>query len=617
MKTEKRYISEIRSVEGESSRHIVGYALLFNTRSVQLGDFTEVIAPTALNEDVLNRSDILCLLDHNIQKGVLARSRNGQGSLALTLDDKGLKYEFDAPATALGDELLEGVKRGDIANSSFSFTVARDNWEQLPDGTYLRTILEFAELFDVSPVYKPAYNETSVDCRGLEELKKEIESRMQNEENKEVEEKEEEQKPAEEPKQTEEQPAEEEKPIEGEEEKKSCQSGDESEKREDEPEDNEEGDEKEPEAEPKEDAPAEQPADETGEDDVKEDEPKEKEENRNNIAMKKQNFSLLKAIRSVVNGEQFDKNTAAVIAEGRSIMSAANQAVNGQIVIPVESRAEGDTTPTTPANGIMATVATAGMENVAEDKLDIVEPLRNRSALGVAGATFLTGLVGDLSIPVYSGSNCAWKGEVVTADNGAGEFTEVSLKPKRLTAFIDISKQFIYQDSNSAEEMLRRDLVNAIAEKLEMTILGSEAGTATKPEGLFNGVTADTAAVKFGDIVDWEADLENANIGEIKYIVNPSAKAILRKTAKDTGSGLFVMADGEIEGNEVISSASVVKKGVILGDFRELVIGQWGALDVVVDPYTKAADGQIRVVVNAYFDAALRRPSAVIKHILK
>lgn len=563
---EKRYINEIRSVEGDNnSRHIVGYALLFNVRSVQLGDFTEVIMPEALNDEILKRSDVLALLNHDISRGVLARSRNGEGSLTLTIDEKGLKYEFDAPNTALGDELVEGIKRGDIRNSSFSFLVKKDEWQQTPEGGYLRIIHEFDQLFDISPVYQPAYDETSVDCRGLDRFKEEIERRM-NEDNKDTEEKEEDVKPQSDEPKTKEPEAKEEKPAEGEE---------------------------------------------------KEEEPQDKEENRNNIAMKKQNFSLLKAIRSVVNGEQFDKNTAAVIAEGRSIMSAANQAVNGQIVIPVESRAEGDTTPTTPANGIMATVATAGMENVAEDKLDIVEPLRNRSALGVAGATFLTGLVGDLSIPVYSGSNCAWKGEVVTADNGAGEFTEVSLKPKRLTAFIDISKQFIYQDSNSAEEMLRRDLVNAIAEKLEMTILGSEAGTATKPEGLFNGVTADTAAVKFGDIVDWEADLENANIGEIKYIVNPSAKAILRKTAKDTGSGLFVMADGEIEGNEVISSASVVKKGVILGDFRELVIGQWGALDVVVDPYTKAADGQIRVVVNAYFDAALRRPSAVVKHILK
>ena len=106
MKREKRYISELQG-EG-NSRHITGYALLFNTRSVQLGDFVETIAPTALNQDIINRSDVLCLLDHNLQKGVLARSRNGQGSLTLTLDEKGLKYEFDAPQTALGDELLEG-----------------------------------------------------------------------------------------------------------------------------------------------------------------------------------------------------------------------------------------------------------------------------------------------------------------------------------------------------------------------------------------------------------------------------------------------------------------------------------------------------------------------------
>ena len=592
---EKRYISEIRSVDGgENSRHIEGYALLFNVRSVQLGDFSEVIMPSALTDEILKRSDILALLNHDITRGVLARSKYGQGSLTLTIDEKGLKYEFDAPNTALGDELIEGIRRGDIANSSFSFLVKRDEWQQTPEGGYLRIIHEFDQLFDISPVYQPAYDETTVDCRGLENLKNEIESRMKDEETKPAEDevKDEENKPTETEPQTDEEPkADETEPKE-----------DEENRADEEPEGKEEN---EPaQTDPKEDEP-------------KEDEPKQDEKRNTNIAMSKNKFSLIKAIRSVVNGEQFDAYTAKVIAEGRSIMTAANQAVNGQIVLPIENRAEGDVAPAV-ANGIMATVEGHGMENVAEDKLNIVEPLRNRSALGIAGATFLTGLVGDLSIPVYSGSNCAWKGETVTADNGEGEFSEVNLKPKRLTAFIDISKQFIYQDSNSAEEMLRRDLVNAISEKLEMTIFGSEAGTATKPAGLFNGVTADSAAVKFGDIVDWEAELEDNNInGEIKYIVNPAAKAILRKTAKDTGSGLFVMADGEIEGNEVISTASVVKKGVILGDFTHLVVGQWGALDVTIDPYTKAADGMIRVVVNAYFDAALRRPNAVVKHILK
>lgn len=595
MKQEKRYIGEIRSVgEGENSRHIVGYALLFNSRSVQLGDFTEVIMPEALNAEILKRSDIFCLVDHNIGRGALARSKYGEGSLTLTIDEKGLKYEFDAPHTALGDELLEGIRRGDISNSSFSFTVKRDEWQQTPEGGYLRIIHEFDRLFDVSPVYQPAYDETSVEIglRGLEQFKNEIESRMKDAETKPAEDevKDEETKPAEtEPQSDEKEPAEDE-----------TKSDEKDENRADEEKENE---------------PADQSADEDEE--VKEDEPKQDEKRNTNIAMSKNKFSLLKAIRSVVNGEQFDAHTAAVIAEGRSIMSAAGKTATGQIVLPIERRAEGDVTPT--ANGIiMAGVEGAGMENVAEDKLDLLTPLRNRMVLGEAGCTFLTGLTNDISIPVATGGNCAWKGEVVKADASEYEFEEITLKPKRLSCFLDISKTFIAQDGNSANELLMRDMINCISEKLESTILGDEKGTNDKPQGLFYGVTADTAAVKFGDVVDWEAELENANInGEIKYIVNPSAKSILRKTAKDSGSGRFVMEDGEIEGNKVLSTASVVKKGVLLGDMREIIVANWGSLDITLDPYTKATENQIRIVINFFVDAAVRRPSAFVKHILK
>lgn len=86
----------------------------------------------------------------------------------MSIDDKGLKYSFDAPNTALGDELLEGLRRGDINASSFAFTVGSDSWEKQEDGTYLRTINSIQELFDVSPVYQPAYSATSVDTRGLD-----------------------------------------------------------------------------------------------------------------------------------------------------------------------------------------------------------------------------------------------------------------------------------------------------------------------------------------------------------------------------------------------------------------------------------------------------------------
>ena len=168
---ERRMIEENITTQPDS-RKVEGYAVVFNSESRDLGGFSEVIEPTAL-EGVLAKSDILCLLNHNEDKGVLARSNKGTGSLTLAVDAKGLKYSFDAPNTSLGDELLEGIKRGDISASSFAFKVGEDNWEKKADGSYLRTIRSIMEIFDVSPVYRAAYDATSVkaDTRGLDEIK--------------------------------------------------------------------------------------------------------------------------------------------------------------------------------------------------------------------------------------------------------------------------------------------------------------------------------------------------------------------------------------------------------------------------------------------------------------
>lgn len=171
-------IKEVRNTNNEitpilpESRTVSGYAIVFNSDSNDLGGFTERINPDALN-GVIEKSDVLCLLNHNEDKGVLARSKQGEGSLTLEIDEIGLKYTFDAPNTALGDELLEGLRRGDITTSSFAFTVGNDSWSKNEDGSYLRTINSISELFDVSPVYRAAYDATSVkvDARGLDAIK--------------------------------------------------------------------------------------------------------------------------------------------------------------------------------------------------------------------------------------------------------------------------------------------------------------------------------------------------------------------------------------------------------------------------------------------------------------
>ena len=323
----------------------------------------------------------------------------------------------------------------------------------------------------------------------------------------------------------------------------------------------------------------------------------------------KEKFSLLKAINDVANNRQLDERAQEVVTAGISEMRKAGQSYSGQIVLPIEERAN-----------IQATVATAGQENVAEDKLGILEPLRASLVLAQAGASYMTGLVGNVSIPVYSGSNVGWAGEVTAASDGAGTFSEVNLEPKRLTAYIDVSKQFLIQDSNSAEEMLKRDIVSAISNKLEATILGTAAGSATQPAGLLNGVTADTAAVTYTDFVNMEATLEKANVrGDIKFIVSPSAKAVLKTTAVGGTKSDFnmIMKDGEVNGYPVLCTSAVADKGIVYGNFSDLVIGQWGGIDLTVDPYTQAAKGKVRLVINAYFDAKPRRAEAFVKKVLK
>ena len=170
---------DVRSIDGEvaeirtvgNSRVVEGYGIVFNQESRDLGGFTEVILPEAV-DGVLERSDILCLLNHNLDRGVLARCTNGSGSMTLTKDSKGVKYRFIAPNSSLGDELVEGIKRGDIRTSSFSFTVEPKDttFERRADGSRLRTIRKFSGLYDMSPVYREAYSTTTVTLRSLEEF---------------------------------------------------------------------------------------------------------------------------------------------------------------------------------------------------------------------------------------------------------------------------------------------------------------------------------------------------------------------------------------------------------------------------------------------------------------
>ena len=563
-KIQYRSFSGSAQVNGEKPRVIEGYAVRFNEESQNLG-FTEVIDRGAITQEVIDNSDIYCLSNHDPNK-VLARSRYGKGSLQLELREDGLFYSFEAPETEIGRECLEHIKRGEMFSSSFAFIVSMEDgsekWEKI-DGVVKRTIYKIDRLFDVSCVYEPAYLTTTCDARSAEMMKQ-----LEEEEPKD---------PEEEPKDPENNEDEDSKST-SEDENRSCED----------PTDD-------PDPDPTED----DDMDDVDPEDLNEDnEPNKRNKNK---VLNNMEFRLLKAINDIANNKQVDSVANAVFANGTEEMRKSGLSYGGQIQLPTSELRTA------------ITVTTEGEDVVPTDLYDILEPLRAKNVLVQAGAKFLTGLVGDVQVPIMSAGNVTWEGETAPAKDGAQTFTSVKLSPKRLTAFVDVSKQFLVQDSKSAEALIRQDIINAINNKLEETVLGAEEGTLTRPAGIFylkSGVL--DVVDSYADIADFESGIEDANVtGECVYIMSNKAKAAYRTMQKANGTG-FVYENGTIDGTRVLNTSNVAGKNVAYGDFSNLAIGQWGAIDLTVDPFTKAGDGQVRLVVNAYFDARVLRPEAIV-----
>lgn len=164
--------SELKLREEKGSRTIEGYALVFGEKSVPLWDegfAREVIAPDAISEDQLHKEDIKMTLFHNRER-LIARSNKGRGTLTLGLDSRGLKFSFEAPDTADGNMALELVRRGDLSGCSFTY------WSDPKHVTYtreqdevIRLVNQIDRIFECTIGSDPAYQQTSVSAREVEE----------------------------------------------------------------------------------------------------------------------------------------------------------------------------------------------------------------------------------------------------------------------------------------------------------------------------------------------------------------------------------------------------------------------------------------------------------------
>ena len=302
------------------------------------------------------------------------------------------------------------------------------------------------------------------------------------------------------------------------------------------------------------------------------------EKNQRNKSMKK---SLVKELRNAIDN---NIKTITVNAETRAVQVTGAGGVHDSVV---ETEIEG-----------------------------ILEPLYANSVLSQLGVRWYTGLPkGDVQIPIMSAGQVGWAAEIATAQATGNTFTTKKLQPKRLTAYVDISKQLIAQDTIGVEAAIRRDIVNALNDKLQATILGTEAKTDEKPAGIFHGVSYDNIT-DFKSLCNFEAKLDDANInGEKKYLLGNGAKANLRSMIKGTNNTGMVMENNTVDGTPALNTSNVAggaagKNKLVYGDFNYLAIGSWGDLDITIDQYTQAVNGCIRLVINAFFDAIILRPEA-------
>ena len=558
------------------SRILSGYAAVFNSESKDLGGFTEMISPTAF-EGVIERSDVFAVLDHDRNK-VLARSKMGKGSLELNIDEKGLQFRFESPNTTLGNDVLSMVKRGDLTDASFCFTVEDESWQKREDGSYLRTINKIGDLFDVAICYNGAYPEsyTEVALRSLDKFKEELRAAecVEEEDSDDVEE-------------TNDETTEE--------------TNDETSEKTNEVDVDETPDKTENEQET-----------DINKDGSEEEEPEDKEKEKDKQKNRHmENFSIVKSIRSVVDNRPMDEVNQNVLNAGRKEMRDAGISFGGQIQLPLEYREEPSPSPSPSVTVNQAGVDTYGKELIQTDKFSLMEPLTNKLVFTELGATYLN-VTNNVSVPKMSALNAGWVGEIEDAANTTATFETVDYTPKRISAYIDISKTLLYQDGTGVENMIRNQIVEALAQVLESTVLGTEAETNKKPAGIFNA--AASKDLTFAGLIAMEKSLEEANVnGEFKYLVNPAIKATLRQTAVGGTKSDFRMlldSDNEINGIPVVCTNNA--KGIAVADWSNLWITTFGGVDIVVDTVSQAVKNCIRIVVSMNVDAKFVRDEAVV-----
>lgn len=337
------------------------------------------------------------------------------------------------------------------------------------------------------------------------------------------------------------------------------------------------------------------------------------------IGMSKQEvreFSLVKAINALANPTDRRAQEAAAFEFECSNEAAKQQGKTAQgVMMPADCLRNWNQRDLNTGND--ATL-------VAQDYRggDFIDVLRNKSAVMNAGATLLRGLKGNIVIPKKTAASAAGWIATEGGNSAETEFTSgsVQMSPRVIGGHTEMTRLMLQQGSLDIENLVRNDLSEAIATAIDLGGLAG-SGNSGQPTGIsattgINTTTFAAAVPTFAELVAMESAVsaDNALQGNLRYIATPADWGNLKSVDKASNFGqMIVGGDGNINGYDVIRSNQVTSGDYYFGNFADLLIGLYGSLDIMVDPYTNSRSGTLRIVALQTCDIAVRHAVSFCK----
>ena len=301
----------------------------------------------------------------------------------------------------------------------------------------------------------------------------------------------------------------------------------------------------------------------------------------------------------------------------RTFADQINEAISNKsdeaIIIPVEHRKFQNS-----EMEIRTSIAKASDSVTVDTTLNtIIEDLQAELTYTQLGAEFITGIKDNQSWPVLGHAEAHWLKETDEVPETVIDGDMKHMKPKRLATSIVLSKRMLKQDSKNVEAYVKREIINAIKTKLNATVLSDLTETESNPAGVLNGLSPvmEGDVISYDALVDMETSLDDVNalLGSPKYVTNGKGVGALKKTfEKPDGTSNKLLMNGEANGYPVLRDnvlPTTFGTGnnefpVLLANFSDLMLGQWGDIELIYDPFTKVGSNQVRFIVESDFGMA-------------